>query len=421
VKKNNLIELIQPGEFKDHLTEVLRQGAQALVLQAVEAEFASFLENHSDEKLEDGRKRIVRHGHLPERKVVTGIGAVPVKVPRARDRKKDPAEAPIRFTSKLLPPYVRRSKSIEMALPYLYLKGLSSGDFSEAMPVLLGKDVAGFSADTVLRLRKQWKEELKQWHKRRLDSKNYVYIWVDGVYLQARLDDEKQCILVVIGATPEGKKELVGFIDGYRESAQSWAELLTDLKARGLNIPPKLAIGDGALGFWNALEKVWPQTSQQRCWFHKSGNVLNKLPKSLQKKATADLHDIWMAETKEDANIAFDLFVKKYELKYQQAVTCLVKDREELLAFYDFPAEHWKHIRTTNPIESTFGTVKHRTKRSKGCLGRETAFIMVFKLIKDAEKSWRKLDGCNQLPKVILGVKFSDGIEAVINNQKVAA
>lgn len=421
MKKDNVIDLIRPGEFKDHLTEVLRQGAQALVLQAIEAEFSAFLENHSDEKLENGRKRVVRHGHLPERKVVTGIGAIPVKVPRSRDRKGQSTEDSIRFTSKLLPSYVRRSKSIEMALPYLYLKGISSGDFSDVMPVLLGKDVVGFSADTVLRLRKQWKEELDQWHKRHLESKNYVYVWADGVYLQARLDDDKQCILVIIGATPEGKKELIGFIDGYRESAQSWGELLLDLKARGLSIPPKLAIGDGALGFWNALEKVWPQTNQQRCWFHKSGNVLNKLPKSLHSKATADLHDIWMAETKEDANVAFDLFVEKYEKKYSQATSCLAKDRSELLAFYDFPAEHWKHIRTTNPIESTFATVKHRTKRTKGCLGRETAFVMVFKLIKNAERTWRKLDGKKQLPKVILGVKFSDGLEIVTQDKKAAA
>jgi transposase-like protein len=246
-------------------------------------------------------------------------------------------------------------------------------------------------------------------------------MWVDGVYLQARLDDEKQCILVVIGATPEGKKELVGFIDGYRESAQSWRELMLDLKARGLSIPPKLAIGDGALGFWKALEEVGPKTSQKRCWFHKTSNVLNKLPKSLQKKALADLHAIWMALSKEEAEKAFDLFVKKYGLKYPAAVACLVKDRAELLAFYDFPAEYWKHIRTTNPIESTFGTVKHRTKRSKGCLSRETAFIMVFKLIKDAEKSWRKLDGNNQLPKVILGAKFVDGLEAVAQDESSAA
>ncbi|EKE09057.1 MAG: hypothetical protein ACD_16C00217G0002 [uncultured bacterium] len=264
-----------------------------------------------------------------------------------------------------------------MALPYLYLKGLSSGDFSEVMPILLGKDAGGFSADTVLRLRKQWKKEYDQWNTRRLESKNYVYIWADGVYLQARMEDDKQCMLVIIGATPEGKKELVGFLDGYRESAQSWRELLLNLKAQGLTLPPKLAIGDGALGFWKAKDEVWPQTSGQRCWFHKSGNILNKLPKSLQSKAKDDLHNIWMAESKEEANEAFDLFLEKYKAKYPNATDCLGKDRSDLLAFYDFPAEHWKHIRTTNPIESTFATVKHRTKRSKGCLARETAFIMI--------------------------------------------
>ncbi|HUX80473.1 MAG TPA: IS256 family transposase [Alphaproteobacteria bacterium] len=409
---------MQPGEFTDQLTEVLRKGAQTLVLQAVEAEFATFLESHAHERLDDGRKRLVRHGHLPERKVVTGIGSVPVKVPRSRDRKGHHGEDAIRFTSQLLPPYVRCSKSIEAAIPYLYLKGISSGDFSEVMPVLLGKEVSGFSADTVLRLRKQWKEDMKKWSKRRLDSKRYVYLWGDGVYLQARMEDEKQCILVIIGATPEGKKELVGFIDGYRESTQSWRELLLDIKDRGLSIPPKLAVGDGAMGFWKALEEVWPQARHQRCWFHKTGNVLNKMPKSIQSKSKADIHNIWMAESKEAANEAFDLFLDKYKVKYPQAALCLEKDRDELLTFYDFPAEHWRHIRTTNPIESTFATVRHRTKRSKGCLARETAFIMVFKLIKNAEKTWRKLDGKNQLPKIISGVKFFDGLEVIVSDKK---
>lgn len=421
MKEDNVIKLVQPGEFKDQLTEILRQGAQTLVLQAVEAEFSAFLESYAHEQLKDGRKRVVRHGHLPERKVVTGIGAIPVKVPRSRDRKGHNAEETIRFVSQLLPPYVRRSKSIEMALPYLYLKGISSGDFSQVMPVLLGKDATGFSADTVLRLRSQWKEELNQWNKRRLESKNYVYVWADGVYFQARMEDEKQCMLVLIGATPEGKKELIGFLDGYRESTQSWRELLLDLKARGLSVPPKLAIGDGAMGFWGALEEVWPLTHVQRCWFHKTGNILNKLPKSLQSKAKADLHNIWMAESREEANKAFDLFLEKYKVKYHQATLCLAKDRNELLAFYDFPAEHWKHIRTTNPIESTFATVRHRTKRSKGCLARETVFIMVFKLIKTAEKTWRKLDGKNQLPKIISGVKFSDGLKVIGSHKKIAA
>jgi len=421
MKKDNVRELIQPGEFKDHLTEVLRQGARNLVLQAVEAEFASFLQDHEDKRLEDGRKRVVRHGHLPERKVITGIGAVPVKVPRARDRKGNNKEDIIRFASQLLPPYVRRSKSIEATIPYLYLKGISSGDFSQVMPVLLGKDAVGFSGDTVLRLRQQWKEELHQWNKRRLDSKSYVYLWADGIYFQARLEDEKQCMLIIIGATPEGKKGLVGFLDGYRESTQSWRELLLDLKARELNVPPSLAIGDGAMGFWAALEKVWPQTRHQRCWVHKTVNVLDKMPKSLQSKAKGDLHNIWMAESKEDANQAFDLFIKKYGVKYYQVTDCLAKDRQTLLTFYDFPAEHWKHIRTTNPIESTFATVRHRTQRSKGCLSRETALIMVFKLIKTAEKTWRRLDGKNQLPKVITCVKFSDGCEIITNSEYTAA
>lgn len=421
MNKDNVITLTQPGEFKDQLTEVLRQGAQKLVLQAVEAEFASFLEHHDHERLTDGRKRIVRHGHLPERKIVTGIGSVPVQVPRSRDRNAHKNKDEIRFSSQLLPPYVRRAKSIDMAIPYLYLKGISSGDFSEVMPVLLGKDAVGFSADTVTRLRNQWKIDLERWEKRRLESKHYIYLWADGVYLSARMEDDKQCLLVIMGATPEGKKELVGFTNGYRESTQSWSELLLDLKAKGLCVPPLLAVGDGAMGFWGALDQVFPTTRHQRCWVHKTANILNNLPKSLQSKAKADIHNIWMAETKEEAETAFDIFLDKYQTKYPKATACLKKDRDELLAFYDFPAEHWKHIRTTNPIESTFATVKHRTQRSKGCLSRETAFIMVFKLIKDAENTWRRLDGKNQLPKLILGVKFQDGCEVSPKDQLAAA
>ncbi len=418
--KDNVICLKQPGEFEDQLTLLLRQGAQGLITQAVEAEFATFLTAQADKKLIDGKARVVRHGHLPSRYIATGIGFIPVQVPRSRDRQGYEGD-PIKFVSQILPPYVRRSKSIEVALPYLYLKGISSGDFDSVMKALLGADAAGFSADTVLRLRKTWQEEWEQWDKRRLESKNYIYWWVDGIYLQARLEDEKQCLLVIMGVTPEGKKELVGFIDGYRESAQSWRELLLNLKARGLNIAPKLAVGDGALGFWKALEEVWPQTKMQRCWVHKTMNVLNKLPQSLQAKAKSDLQNIWMAETKEEANKAFDLFVEKYKAKYPKATDCLIKDRLELLNFYDFPAEHWKHVRTTNPIESTFATVKHRTKRTKNCLGRQTAFIMVFKLIKEAEKRWRRLDGKNQLPKIILGVNFNNGCEVIPNEANNAA
>jgi transposase-like protein len=233
--------------------------------------------------------------------------------------------------------------------------------------------------------------------------------------VQARLEDAAQCLLVIIGATPEGKKELVGLIDGVRESAQSWKELLLDLKRRGLAVAPKLAVADGALGFWQAIEEVWPQTRGQRCWVHKTANVLNKLPKSQQSKAKRALQEIWMAETKADATAAFDAFVASYELKYEKATECLVKDRDTLLAFYDFPAEHWKHLRTTNPIESTFATVRHRTIRSKGCLSNKTALAMVFKLVEAAQRSWRRLDGHNQLPKLILGVKFNDGLEIIAN------
>lgn len=421
MNKDNVISIKQPGEFADQLTQILQQGAQALIAQAVEAEFATFLEAQADKKLGNGLQRIVRHGHLPERCVATGIGSVPVKVPRSRDRQGADHEDSIKFISQILPPYIRRSKSIEAALPYLYLKGISSGDFEPVMAALLGKEVTGFSADTILRLRKTWQEELDKWDQRRLESKNYVYLWADGVYLQARLEEEKQCLLVIIGATPEGRKELVGFTDGYRESAQSWRELLLDLKARGLAIAPKLAVGDGALGFWKALEEIWPQTQMQRCWVHKTMNVLNNFPKSLHRKAKIDLQNIWMAETKEDANKAFDLFIEKYQAKYPKATHCLSKDHSELLNFYDFPAEHWKHLRTTNPIESTFATVKHRTKRSKNCLSRQTVFVMVFKLIKEAEKRWRRLDGKNQLPKVILGVKFNNGCEVIPDDAKRAA
>lgn len=421
MSKDNVICLKQPGEFEDHLTQILKRGAHSLIAQAVEAEFAAFLEAQSDKKLSSGKARIVRHGHLPERMMCTGIGSILVKVPRSRDRQGAHEEDSLKFISQILPPYVRRTKSIESALPYLYLKGISSGDFEPVMTALLGKGITGFSADTVLRLRKTWQEELSQWDQRRLDSKNYVYIWADGVYLQARLEDEKQCLLVIIGATPEGKKELIGFTDGYRESAQSWRELLLDLKVRGLSIAPQLAIGDGALGFWKAVEEVWPKTQTQRCWVHKTMNVMNKLPKSLYSKAKTDIQNIWMAETKEEADKFFDLFMEKYQTKYPKATQCLSKDRLELLTFYDFPAEHWKHLRTTNPIESTFATVKHRTKRSKNCLTRQTAFVMVFKLIKEAEKKWRRLDGKNQLPKVISGVKFNNGCEVIPDDTKQAA
>ena len=346
-----------------------------------------------------------------------------MRQPRVRDRGADAKDAGrIRFTSAILPPYARRSRSLEVLIPILYLKGVSTGDFEEALAALLGKDAPGLSPSTIARLKETWIEAHAHWKKRDLSARRYVYVWADGVHVQARLEDEKQCILVLVGATPEGKKELLGFTDGARESAQDWRELLLDLKNRGLAIAPKLAIADGALGFWKAIGEVWPATREQRCWVHKTANVLNKLPKSQQPKAQRALQEIWMAETRKDAETAFDAFITAYQLKYEKAATCLAKDREALLAFYDFPAEHWKHLRTSNPIESTFATVRHRTIRAKGRLSNRTALAMVFKLIEAAQKSWRRLDGHNQLPKVVLGVRFSDGLEVeTANHQPKAA
>ena len=417
----NVFQLSQPGTFADPLTEVLRNGARALLVQAVEAEVATLLSSRADKLTDGGHQRLVRHGHLPEREIMTGIGPVAVRCPRVRDRGGEGSER-IRFSSAILPPYARRSKNLEVLIPILYLKGVSTGDFEEALLALLGKDAGGLSASTIGRLKDAWSDEHVRWSKRDLSAKRYVYFWVDGIHVQARPEDAAQCLLVIIGATPEGKKELVGLIDGVRESAQSWRELLLDLKRRGLATAPELVVADGALGFWQAVEEVWPKTRGQRCWVHKTANVLNKLPKSQHSKAKRALQEIWMAETKTDALAAFDAFVETWGVKYDKAVECLIKDRHALLAFYDFPAEHWKHLRTTNIIESVFATVRHRTVRSKGCLSNKTALAMVFKLAEDAEKtSWRRLNGHNQLPKLILGVKFADGIEVVRSQAQAAA
>jgi len=420
VTDTNVFQLVQPGTFTDRLTEVLRDGARALLAQAVETEAADFLAAHVDKRTDDGRQRLVRHGHLPERSIMTGIGPVEVRVPRVRDRLGG-AEERIRFSSAILPSYARRSKSLEVLIPVLYLKGISTGDFAEALAALLGQNAGGLSASTIARLKEVWADEHARWLKRDLSAKHYVYFWVDGIYVQARLEDQAQCLLVIIGATPEGKKELVGLADGLRESTQSWRDLLLDLKRRGLSSGPQLAVGDGALGFWKAIEEVWPTTRAQRCWVHKTANVLNKLPNSLHAKAKQALHDIWMAETRSAAETALQTFVETYGRKYEKAAECLTKDRDGLLAFYDFPAEHWKHLRTTNPIESAFATVRHRTTRSKGCLSNKTALTMIFKLAQAAEKSWHRLKGYGLLPKVILGVKFNDGIEVVRPQSQTAA
>lgn len=417
-KKNPaVVEYRNPGvalAVRDPLTEVLRSGARELLQQAIEAEVAEFLWQHRELRDERERQRVVRNGHQPERSIQTGIGDVPVKQPRVRDR-----QGTIKFSSSILPRYLRRTKSLEELLPWLYLKGLSTGDFSTALTALLGQDAPGLSAATISRLKEVWKEEQQQWSRRDLTGKNFVYIWVDGVHFGVRLEDASQCILVVIGATADGKKQLLAMGDGYRESEQSWKELLLDLKQRGLTIDPKLAIGDGALGFWKALPQVFGTTRTQRCWMHKTMNVLNKLPQGLQAKAKAEVHEIWMAECRVDAEQAFDNFMLTYEAKYPKATECLAKDRDTLLTFYDFPAEHWLHIRTTNPIESTFATVRLRTTKTRGCVSRAGLLAMVFKLVKTAEQNWRTLKGHALLAQVVAGVKFKDGLQE--GAQRIAA
>ena len=367
--------------------------------------------SHADEVLPDGRQRVVRHGYGPERSIQTGIGALDVRRPKVRDRGgEDSAENKIRFSSAILPRWARRSKSLDALLPVLYLRGISTGDFQEALSALLGSDAPNLSPSVISRLTGEWQQEYDRWQRRDLTARRYVYIWADGVYLQARMEPQAECILVILGATPEGKKELVGFQVGVRESAQSWRELLVDIKARGLAVPPEIAVGDGAMGFWKALEEVFPGTRHQRCWVHKTANVLNKFPKSMQPRVKADLREIWQAETRAAAEAAMDTFAEKYGAKYEKAVTCLTKDREALLAFYDFPADHWDHLRTGNPIESVFATVRHRTVRTKGALSQKTVKLMVFKLVQAAAKTWRRLKGANQLPLVIEGVTFTDGV-----------
>jgi transposase-like protein len=400
-----------PGETpKDVLTELLRSGAQKMLAVAIDDEVEAYIAEHAHERDAEGHRLVVRNGYTRERELQTGLGAIAVKQPRVNDKRVDGDGNRIRFTSKILPPYLRKTKSIEELIPWLYLRGISTGDFGQALAALLGPDAPGLSASTVVRLKQVWQQDYEAWNKRSLADRRYVYWWVDGIYFNIRLEEDRQCILVVMGATESGKKELIAIHDGFRESEQSWTELLLDLKARGLEAGPQLAVGDGALGFWKALRKVYGETRQQRCWMHKTGNVLNKLPKGKQAKAKRMLHDIWMAETRDEAHKAFDLFEESYKVKYPDAVKCLSKDRDVLLAFYDFPAEQWMHIRTTNPIESTFATVRLRTKRTKGSGSRVACLTMVFKLTMCAEKTWRALNGSPLLADVIRGVQFIDGV-----------
>jgi putative transposase len=402
----------QPGSIVDPLTEIARDGARRMLMAAMIAEADGFVAAFSEDLLPDGRQRIVRHGAGPEREIQTGIGPIPVRRQKVRDRATDvPPEAKIRFTSNILPKWARRSKSLDALLPVLYLRGISTGDFQEALSALLGTDAPNLSPGVIARLTAGWQEDFNRWQDRDLSARRYVYIWADGVYLQARMEHEAECILVIIGATPEGRKELLGFQVGSRESAQSWRELLVDIKSRGLAMAPEVAVGDGALGFWKAVDEVFPGTRHQRCWFHKISNVLNKFPKSMGPAVKSDLQDINHAETKAAALVAIEVFKEKYAVKYSPAVDCLTRDAEALLTFFDFPAEHWEHLRTSNPVESVFATVRHRTVRTKGALSQKTAKLMVFTLVRAASKKWRRLKGANQLPRVIEGVKFTDGVE----------
>jgi putative transposase len=421
MRDSTVVPFRQPDEIEDPLTSLLQTGARRLLAQAIEAEVEAFLAAMQDLKLPDGRTRLVRHGYGPERTIQTGIGPVEVRRAKIRDRGACKGSARVRFTSAILPRWARRTKSLDALLPVLYLRGISTGDFQEALAALLGKDAPNLSPAAITRLTAAWEAEYEVWRRRDLSARRYVYIWADGVYLQARMEPQAECMLVVIGATPEGRKELVGFQVGVRESAQSWRELLVDLKARGLAVPPELAVGDGALGFWKALDEVFPTPRHQRCWQHKMLNVLNAMPRSMAPQVKNDLNEISRAPSRAASLAALDTFVEKYGAKYPKAVACLERDRDALLAFYDLPAEHWDHLRTANPIESVFATVRHRTVRTKGALSQKTAKLMVFTLVLAASRTWRRLKGENQLPKVITGVRFRDGVEITATSDQCAA
>ena len=413
MKENNIIDIKNPAE--DCLTQILRESAQKMLQVMIEQEAAEFVARYEAERLETGHRRVIRNGYLPKRNIQTGIGNVTVKMPRVRDKK--PTSDKIEFYLSWIPKYMRRTRTIDSLLPLLYLKGISTGNFQEVLQPLLGVDAANISQGVISRLKSAWYDEYQEFSRRDLSGKNYAYFWADGIYLEARLEHEKSCVLVIVGVDETGKKELVSMVDGFRESTESWLEILRDLQERGLKSGPKLAIGDGALGFWSALGKIYPTTKCQRCWVHKTRNVLDKLPKSLQAKGKADLHEIYQSPKKQQAEVAFKKFISLYQAKYPKAADCLERDHESLLAFYDFPAGHWRSIRTTNPIESTFATVRHRTKRSKNCFSRETIIASVFKLIKEAEQRWKRLYGHQHVADVINLIKFIDGEAEILASQ----
>jgi putative transposase len=391
------------------LEQIAREGARRALQKAIEDEVADYLNAHSQCLDDGGRRMVVRNGHKPTRTILSGLGPIEVKQPRVDDRRVDENGVRFRFTSKILPPYLRKTQSIEDLIPWLYLKGISTGEMSDAL-IHLGFDGTGLSASSVVRMTESWQHEYDDWSKRNLTGKQYVYVWADGIYFGCRLTDDRPCVLVLMGATKDGRKELIAIVDGQRESETSWTSVLLDLKARGLTEAPKLATGDGSLGFWLAMSKIFPSTRQQRCWVHKTANVLDKLPKNQQAQAKAKLHEVWMSATKEDAINALDRFIATYGAKWPKATECLEKDRAELLAFYDFPAEHWGHLRTSNPIESTFATVRLRTYRTKGPGSRLAGLAMAFKLTQKAEKGWRRLNKSEKLQEVVDGIVFVDGV-----------
>lgn len=408
VRNDNVTKLPGPEEVTEGarsvLDELVREGARKMLQTALEAEVEAFVSQHKALLTKDGKQAVVRNGHLPERSIVTGVGPLPIKKPRARDKRKE-----LRFTSSILPPFMRRVPSIDALIPVLYLKGVSTGDFGKALDAILGPSATGLSATNIVRLKDVWRKDYEAWTARDLSKKKYVYIWADGIYFNVRLDKDRPCLLVLMGATEDGKKELVAIWDGHRESKKSWSTVLQDLKRRGLSNEPRIAVGDGALGFWAAIEEVFPNTKSQRCWVHKTSNILDKMAKSVQVDAKKMIHEMYMSPTKKAALKAYDEFVKTYQAKYPKAVECLVKDKDVLFTFYEFPAEHWLHLRTSNPIESTFATVRHRTRQTKGCGSRMATLTMVFKLATEAENRWRRLNGSKLLAQVIDGVIFVDG------------
>jgi transposase-like protein len=391
------------------LEEIARRGALLALQKAIEDEVAEYIDVHRDQLDQAGHRLVVRNGHKAPRKILSSLGPIEVKQPRVDDRRVDENGVRFRFTSKILPPYLRKTKSIEDLVPWLYLKGISTGEMSDAL-IHLGFDGSGLSATSVTRMTEVWQDQYHDWNQRDLTGKHYVYVWADGLYFGCRLSDDRPCVLVLMGATADGTKELIAIYDGERESQTSWLEILSGLKARGLKEPPRLATGDGSLGFWLAMAQAFPSTKQQRCWVHKTANVLDKLPRNQQPAAKALLHEIWMSATREDATKALSRFIETYGVKWPRTKDCLEKDRAELLAFYDFPAEHWQHLRTSNPIESTFATVRLRTYRTKGAGSRKAGLAMAFKLAHKAQSGWRKLNGSKKLQELIDGFVFVDGV-----------